>query len=84
MTQRTTTTNSVWTNPADPFAQYRYGKPNVWNDDAATTQQPARVVEPPPAPRDCCADVGASLVLLVVALGVVGVLLWQLADRPRE
>jgi hypothetical protein len=56
----------------------------VWNDDAATTQQPARVVEPPPAPRDCCGDVGASLVLLVVALGVVGVLLWQLADRSRE
>jgi len=84
MTQRTTTTNSVWTNPADPFAQYRYGKPNVWNDDAATTQQPARVVTTAPASRDCCGDVVASLVLLVVALGVAGVLLWQLADRSRE
>jgi len=84
MTQRTTTTNSVWTNPADPFAQYRYGKPNVWNDDAATIQQPARVATTAPATRDCCGDVVASLVLLVVALGVAGVLLWQLADRSRE
>lgn len=81
---RQTTTLPVWSNPADPLTPYRPGNPSnlLWNDDAATTLQTAPTS---PASPDCCAHMAVSLVLLVVALIVTCVVLWQLlADRCRK
>lgn len=85
MTQRSTT-NPIWTNPADPLAQYRYGNPSnlLWNRQATTTQQPERVPTTSNASRDCCGESLLAIVVLVVSLFALALALWRNADRAYE